>query len=90
MWYAFVIAFLGGFLPSIVWLIFWNEEKSNREPKKMVFLAFVGGIAAVFLSLLFEKIIFSVDPQCHFLRTYASRSPWMVQTYSRVEKYFSQ
>lgn len=69
---SITIAFFGGFLPSIVWLTFWNEEKRNPEPKSMLALAFVGGIAAVFLSLFFEKIFFNTDPNIlfsgHFLQ----------------------
>ncbi len=66
MFIPIIIAFLGGFLPSIVWLIFWNEEKRNPEPKKMILLAFIGGIAAVFLSLFFEKLVFNADPNIFF------------------------
>lgn len=69
MWHTILsitIAFLGGFLPSIVWLVFWNEEKHNPEPKPMIALAFIGGIAAVFLSLLFERIVFDLDPNVIF------------------------
>jgi len=63
---SITIAFFGGFLPSIVWLIFWNEEKRNPEPKKMIILAFLGGVAAVFLSLFLEKIAFTSDPNTIF------------------------
>ena len=63
---SITIAFFGGFLPSIVWLVFWNEEKRKHEPKNMLALAFIGGMAAVFLSLLFEKIAFTADPNVFF------------------------
>ena len=59
---SITIAFFGGFLPSVVWLIFWNHEKKNREPKRALILAFLGGMAAVFLSLLFEKIMYTTNP----------------------------
>ncbi len=64
---SITIAFLGGVIPAIVWTIFWNEEdRKNPEPKSMIVLAFIGGIVAVFLSLLFEKIVFDIDPHVIF------------------------
>ncbi len=63
---SITIAFFGGFLPSIVWLIFWNEEKKKAEPTQTLMLAFIGGMAAVFLSLLFEKIAYNADPNAIF------------------------
>ncbi|MBU6370578.1 MAG: PrsW family intramembrane metalloprotease [Patescibacteria group bacterium] len=59
---SFVIAFLGGFLPSFVWLFFWNEEKKSAEPLRALILAFAGGMAAVFISLFLEKTVYNIDP----------------------------
>ncbi len=52
-------ALLGGIIPSLIWLYFWNrEDNKNPEPKKMILLAFLGGVAAVFISLYLEKAIY--------------------------------
>ena len=52
----FVWAFLGGFLPALLWLWFWLKEDAKRpEPKRLIFAAFVAGILAVPAALFFEK-----------------------------------
>lgn len=44
----FFYAISGGFLPSLLWLWFWlKEDKKHPEPKKAIFAAFLGGMAAV-------------------------------------------
>ncbi len=46
------LAFLGGFLPALLWLIFWQlEDRCDPEPKKLIFFCFVGGMIAVPLVL---------------------------------------
>ena len=75
---SITIAFFGGFLPSIVWLIFWNEEKKKAEPKRALVLAFLGGMAAVFLSLLFEKIMYNTSPDTLFSGEYVPIAPRVV------------
>ncbi len=58
-----VYAFLGGFLPSLIWLYFWDQEdKKKTEPKRIILLAFLGGILAVFASLYLEKILYKDGP----------------------------
>lgn len=60
-------AFLGGFIPAIIWLFFWNEEdRKNPEPKGMIFLAFMSGVLAVFISLYLEKISYNLNLQAVF------------------------
>lgn len=60
---SIIYAFLGGILPSIVWLLFWmREDKKNPEPFGSLALAFMGGVAAVFISLFLEKLFFNIDP----------------------------
>ncbi len=60
---AIVYAFIGGILPALIWLYFWNrEDKKSPEPKGMILLAFIGGVIAVFISLYFEKIAFENGP----------------------------
>ncbi len=54
-------AFICGVLPTLIWLFFWvNEDKKNPEPKRMIVLAFVGGMVAVFISLFLEKYLFGL------------------------------
>jgi protease PrsW len=63
-----IYALLGGVLPAFIWLFFWlREDVKKPEPKRMIFLAFIGGIAAVFLSLYFEKIVYGINPEDIFV-----------------------
>lgn len=49
-------AFLGGLLPPLVWLYFLlKEDASHPEPKKLIALAFVAGMAAVVPTLFLEQ-----------------------------------
>lgn len=51
-------AILGGMLPALLWLWFWRKEDRVRpEPRGMVLLAFLAGVAAVPLVLPIEKLI---------------------------------
>ncbi len=53
-------AFLGGLIPSLIWLYFWHREnQKNPQSKSTVLLAFFGGIVAVSISLVLEKFAFS-------------------------------
>jgi protease PrsW len=49
--YPFILAFLLGLIPALVWLWFWLKEDLHPEPAKMVTLSFIGGMAAVLLVL---------------------------------------
>ena len=52
------IAFLGGILPSILWLLFWlREDHKNPEPKGLLAIAFVMGMITVMIVLPIQKII---------------------------------
>lgn len=56
----FFYAFLGGFLPALVWLWFWlREDKKNPEPKRIILKTFIAGAAAVFMSFLIDKGLIS-------------------------------
>lgn len=49
-------AFLGGLLPSFIWLYFLlKEDATHPEPKALIALAFVAGIIAVPLALPLEQ-----------------------------------
>jgi protease PrsW len=46
------LAFLGGFLPALLWLIFWQlEDRCDPEPKWRIILCFLAGMVAVPLVL---------------------------------------
>ncbi len=49
-------AFLGGLLPSFIWLYFLLKEDARcPEPRKLIALAFVAGMIAVPIALPFEQ-----------------------------------
>ncbi|MFH1472887.1 MAG: PrsW family glutamic-type intramembrane protease [bacterium] len=53
-----LFAFLGGLLPTIIWLIFWLEEDKKRpEPNRLILRTFVLGMIAVLLVLPFQKFV---------------------------------
>lgn len=57
-------AFLGGILPSLIWLYFLlKEDATHPEPKRLIALAFIAGMAAVPLALPFEQwSCFALNP----------------------------
>lgn len=51
-------AFLGGLLPSCIWLYFLlKEDAQHPEPKRLIALAFVAGMVAVPLALPVEQYL---------------------------------
>ena len=53
-----VIAFLGGLIPSLLWLWFWlREDDKHPEPKSMLSIVFIMGMLAVMLVLPIQKFI---------------------------------
>ena len=51
-----VYAFFGGLLPSFIWLYFLlKEDARHPEPKKLIALAFIVGMAVVPLALPLEQ-----------------------------------
>ncbi|HEY1037422.1 MAG TPA: PrsW family glutamic-type intramembrane protease [Candidatus Paceibacterota bacterium] len=47
---VFVISFIGGLLPALVWLWFWmHESHDHKEPRSVLWLTFLFGMAGVFL-----------------------------------------
>lgn len=65
-WTTLGYAFIGGLLPSLIWLYFLLKEDSRcPEPKTMIGLAFVVGMVAVPLVLPLEQFscsVFAADP----------------------------
>lgn len=54
---TFIYAFLGGLLPSLLWLWFWLKEDVHPEPKRMIAGAFLAGVIVVPAALFFEGIV---------------------------------
>ena len=52
-----IIAFFGGLVPSLLWMWFWlNEDKEHPEPKGLLALTFLLGMAMVIFVLPFEQL----------------------------------
>lgn len=52
------LAFLGGIIPSLLWLWFWlNEDKKKPEPKSVLTVVFIMGMVAVVCVLPIQKFI---------------------------------
>lgn len=65
-------AFLGGLLPSLIWLYFLlKEDARHPEPKKLVALAFVAGMLAVPLVLPLEQYA-----RAHLIGTVSVLTAW--------------
>ena len=56
--YPFILAFILGLIPALVWMWFWLKEDIHPEPAKMITLSFIGGMVAVLFVLPFQKIIY--------------------------------
>lgn len=51
------VSFLGGLLPVLVWLWFWNKEDAARpEPTMVILIAFLAGMACVPAVLPLQKL----------------------------------
>jgi RsiW-degrading membrane proteinase PrsW (M82 family) len=66
-------AFLGGLIPSIIWLGFWlQEDRLHPEPKKIILHSFLAGMVAVLIVLPFERFINcafgSVGSDCNIIK----------------------
>src|SRR4051812_3107455 len=58
---ALFIIILGGVLPALVWLVFWLlEDRCQPEPKRFIFLCFVGGMIMVLPALYLERLLIPV------------------------------
>lgn len=52
---SFAIAILGGIFPALAWLWFWIKEDTHPEPKRLIALAFIGGMLTVVLVVPIQK-----------------------------------
>lgn len=52
-----IIALFGGLVPALLWLWFWlKEDRDHPEPKGLLFLTFLIGMATVIFVLPFEQL----------------------------------
>jgi protease PrsW len=57
--YPFVLSFILGLIPALLWLWFWLKEDIHPEPAKMVTLSFFGGMVSVLVVLEVQKFIYT-------------------------------
>ncbi len=71
------LAFLGGILPSLVWLWFWlKEDRKKLEPKGLLAIVFIMGMIAVVCVLPIQK----------FIQTLVSSNEWRLIGWASVEE----
>lgn len=65
-------AFIGGLLPSLIWLYFLlKEDATHPEPKRLIVLAFIAGMIAVPLAWPLEFYI-----KAHLIPTFSYLTGW--------------
>lgn len=70
-------AFLGGILPSLIWLyVLLKEDAEHPEPKKLIVLAFVAGAIAVALALPLE----------HYAKNYLDNDISVLTSWALIEE----
>lgn len=57
----FLISFIAGFLPVLIWLWFLEHEDKHPEPKKLTFYAFLSGMLSVVLVIPLQLIVNNLD-----------------------------
>ena len=71
------LAFLGGIIPSLLWLWFWlREDKKKSEPKGLLTIVFIMGMVAVIGVLPIQK----------FIQTNVSSNEWQLIGWASVEE----
>lgn len=56
--YPYILSFLLGFIPALVWLWFWLKEDLHPEPAKNLTLSFIGGMATVLFVLPIQRFVY--------------------------------
>ncbi len=54
--FSIFVSLILGFVPSLIWLIFWLREDPHPEPNKCLVRAFIAGMAAVPGAIVFQYI----------------------------------
>ncbi len=58
-----LIAFLGGLIPSLIWLWFWHrQDRDCPEPTGLIIISFVAGMVVIFFVFPLQKLIFDTAP----------------------------
>ncbi len=57
--YPFILAFILGLIPALVWMWFWLKEDTHPEPAKMLTLSFLGGMLSVLIVLPLQKLVYT-------------------------------
>lgn len=79
---------LGGVLPALLWLWFWlKEDRLHPEPRVRIMVAFLSGMAVVFLVLPLEKFIFTIFPSISIITVFLWASIEEIVKY--ITSYFS-
>jgi RsiW-degrading membrane proteinase PrsW (M82 family) len=86
--YPFILAFLLGLLPALLWLWFWIKEDSHPEPLKMITLSFLGGMLAVIFVLPFQKIVYYIFQNYSVLSTQSSAQNLEFLIWAALEEIF--
>lgn len=55
--YSIIIAAIGGIAPALIWLLFWLREDEHPEPRKIILVTFLFGMATVPLVLPFQYFV---------------------------------
>lgn len=53
-------AVVGGFAVALIWLWFWLREDPHPEPRRILFLTFIAGLAVVPVVLILEEMIYGI------------------------------
>ncbi len=56
--YPFILSFLMGLVPALIWLWFWLKEDRHPESAKNLTLSFLGGMLAVLFVLPLQKLVY--------------------------------
>ena len=65
---TFLYAFAGGLFPALIWLWFFlRQDKQCPEPKGLILLSFISGMAVVFMALFVEKYVANYFEEGTFL-----------------------
>jgi len=63
-----LFAAIGGILPAILWVWFWNrEDKLHPEPKRLIILTFLAGMVTVALVIPLQKIAIAIFVQTNIV-----------------------
>jgi len=60
-WLSIFFALASGILPALLWLWFWlREDRLHPEPRRLLILTFLGGMAVVALTLPLEQATYYI------------------------------